>query len=94
MDFTEIKCINKECKERDIIMGGAGANWGGRISFTKVKCPRCELTLMILPMSDKYEYGITATTEEERIAERIKKAGEKSKLELAETITRIKETGY
>jgi len=42
----------------------------------------------------KYEYQISATTEKERIEERIKKAKEESELELAKTITRIRETGY
>ena len=55
-------------------MGGAGGSFGGRISISKVRCPECNLTLMIIPMSSKYEYGITATTEEERKEERIEKA--------------------
>lgn len=94
MDFTKIKCISENCKDKNITMGGAGGNFGGRISTARVKCPNCDLVLLIMPMSDKYEYNISATTEEERIEERIKKAKEKSELELAKTITRIKETGY
>ena len=94
MDFTRIKCISETCKDKNITMGGAGGCFGGRISFAKVKCPVCGTCLMVLPLSDKYEYNISATTEEERIEERINKAREQSELELAKTITRIKKTGY
>ena len=94
MDFTKINCISEQCKDKNIKMDGAGGSFGGRISFAKVRCPECGTCLMILPMSKEYEYGITATTEEERKEERIKKAKEQSELELAKTITRIKETGY
>jgi hypothetical protein len=94
MDFTKITCISEKCKEKNIIMGGAGGSFGGRISIAKVRCPNCDLTLMIVPMAKEYEYGITATTEEERKDERIKKAKEQSELELAKTINRINETGY
>lgn len=94
MDFTKIYCISEQCKDKQIKMGGAGGSFGGRISYAKVKCPECGTCLMILPMRDEYEYGISATTEEERKEERIKKAKEQSELELAKTITRIKETGY
>jgi FlaA1/EpsC-like NDP-sugar epimerase len=94
MNFTNIKCISEKCKDKNITMGGAGGSFGGRISIAKVRCPNCDLTLMIVPMSEKYEYGITATTEEERKEERIKKAKEQSELELAKTINRINEIGY
>jgi Fe-S-cluster-containing hydrogenase component 2 len=89
MDFTKIKCISQKCKGLNITMGGAGGQAGGRITLAKVRCPECGLTLMICPMSDKYEYNISATTEEERREERIKKAKEASELELAKTITNI-----
>jgi hypothetical protein len=94
MDFTNIKCISEKCKNKNTTMGGAGGSFGGRISIAKVRCPECGTCLMIVPMSDKYEYNISATTEEERVAERIEKAKRESELELAKTITRIKETGY
>lgn len=94
MDFTKIKCITEQCKDKNITMHGAGGSWGGRISIAKVKCPECGTCLMIIPMIEKYEYNISATTEEERIEQRIKRAKEESELELAKTITRIKETGY
>lgn len=94
MNFTNIKCINAKCQEKDITMVGAGASIGGRIDTVKVKCPNCNLVLLIIPMNEVYEYSISATTKEERTEERIKKAKEKSELELAKTITRIKETGY
>ena len=84
MDFTKIKCISEKCKDKNITMNGAGGIFGGRISTAKVRCPNCDLVLLIMPMSDKYEYNISATTAEERIEERIKKAKEKSELELAE----------
>lgn len=93
MDFTKVKCISEKCKDKNIIMLGAGASFGGRISYAKVKCPECGTRLMIIPMSDKYEYHISATTEEERIEQRIQKAREESE-QLAKTITRIKENGY
>ena len=88
MDFTNIKCINEKCKEKNITMVGAGGSFGGRISIAKVRCPECGIRLMIVPMSDKYEYSISATTEEERIKERIEKAKHESELELAKTILR------
>ena len=94
MDFTKIKCISEKCKDKNISMEGAGAKFGGRVDIVKVRCPNCNTTLMIMPMSKEYEYTITATTEQERIKERIRKAKEKSELELAKTITRIKETGF
>lgn len=94
MDFTKIECISETCKSKHIIMTGAGCSFGSRIYFAKVKCPECGLLLMIVPMSEKFEYEITATTEEERKEERIRKAKADSELELAKNITRIKETGY
>ena len=47
-------------------MSGAGAMFGGRIDIVKLKCDNCLITLMIVPMYDKYEYTINATTAEER----------------------------
>jgi len=94
MDFTKIECISSQCAGKHIIMRGAGGSIGGRITTVKVKCPECGLTLLIVPMSEKYEYNISATTEEERIEQRIEKAKIESELELAKTITRIKEKGY
>ena len=94
MDFTKITCISEGCKGKHIIMNGAGGQCGGRLTIMKVKCPECGLTLLIMPMSDKYEYNISATTEDERREERVKKAIAESELELAKTITRIREKGY
>lgn len=94
MDFTNVKCISERCKDNNITMGGAGGQVGGRITMAKLRCPVCDLTLMIVPMSKEYEYSISATTEEERIEERIEKAKQDSEIELAKTITRIKEKGY
>lgn len=94
MDFTKIYCISETCKNKQVKMDGAGGSFGGRISYANVQCPVCGLKLMIIPISDKYEYSIYATTEKERIENRIKKAREESELELARTITRIKETGF
>lgn len=94
MDFTNVRCMSSECKDTDTIMGGAGGSFGGRISIAKLKCPVCGIVIMIVPMSEEYEYGITATTEEERRQKRIDKSKEESALKLAETINRIKETGY
>lgn len=67
MDFTNIKCINESCKDKKITMIGAGAQLSGRVDLVKVKCPKCRLTLMIVPMDDKYEITISATTREERV---------------------------
>jgi hypothetical protein len=94
MDFTKIECISEQCKDKHIKMGGAGGSMGGRITMVKVRCPKCGVTLMIVPMSEKYEYTISATTAEERIEQRIEKAKQESELELAKTITRIREKGY
>ena len=94
MDFTKIECISETCKGKHIIMDGAGGSFGGRISYANLKCPVCGVKIMIMPISDKYEYSISATTEDERIENRIKKAREESELELAKTINRIRETGF
>ena len=94
MDFTKIECISETCKNKHIGMMGAGGQLGGRLNVIKVKCPECGLVLMIIPMSEEYEYSITCTTEEERKQQRIEKAKADSELELAKTINRIKETGY
>lgn len=94
MDCTKIECMSHACKGKHTIMNGAGASFGGRISYSNLKCPVCGLKIMIMPLSDKYEYSISATTEQERIEDKIKKAREESELELARTITRIRETGF
>lgn len=94
MDFTKIECISETCKVKHIIMSGAGGSFGGRISYANLKCPVRDVKIMIMPITEKYEYSISATTEEERIENRIKKAREESELELAKTITRIRETGF
>lgn len=94
MDFTNIKCISEHCKNKNITMNGAGGQFGGRITISKLRCPECDLALMIIPMSEKFEYNIRATTEDERIEDRIKNAKIESELELAKTINRIKETGF
>ena len=94
MDFTKINCISEQCKNKNIKMDGAGGSFGSRITYSKVRCPECGSCLLIMPISDKYEYGITATTKEERQEERIKKAKQESELELAKTINRIRETNY
>jgi len=94
MDFRNIKCISEGCKNNNVTMHGAGGSFGGRISYANVQCPECGLKLMIMPLNEKYEYNISATTEEERIEARIEKARRESEIELAKTITRIKETGF
>jgi len=91
MDFTKIKCISEKCKDKDIIMQGAGGSFGGKISFVKVHCPNCNLSLLIIPMLKEFEYSIDATTKEERIEMKIKKEKEESELELARKINAIKE---
>lgn len=75
-------------------MNGAGGYFGGRISYHNLKCPECGFKLMIMPLNDSYEYLISATTEEDRTEQRIKKAKEKSMLKLAEEITGIKNNPY
>ena len=94
MDFTKVKCISENCKDKNIIMDGAGGQFGGRVCIAKLRCPVCETVLMIIPMSENYQYEIRATTEDERKEERIQKAKEKSELELAKEINRIKEANY
>ena len=94
MDFTKIECISGDCIGKHIIMEGAGGSFGGRVSMAKVKCPSCGMTLLIIPMNEKFEYEIRAPTKEERVEERVEKARKESDLALAQTITRIRETGY
>lgn len=86
--------MSETCKNNQVVMNGAGGSFGGRVSYANLKCPNCGLTIMVMPISEKYEYSISATTEEERINKRIEEARNKSELELAKTITRIKETGF
>lgn len=91
MDFTKIKCISNQCKDKHVTMRGAGASFGGRISFSKVRCPECHLTLLLVPMNKELEYEILSTTKEERLEKRIQEAKEKSKLELEQVIASIKQ---
>jgi len=93
MDFTNIQCISEQCKNNNVKMDGAGGSFGGRITISKHKCPVCGTVLMIIPMSEKYEYSISATTKEERIEQQIKKAKEESELALAKRITQIQSQG-
>lgn len=65
MDFTKVNCISEQCKDKGIRMGGNGGCFGGRISYAGLKCPEC---------------GMTMTTEEERIKNRIKEAKAKSEM--------------
>ena len=91
MDFTKaIPCPG--CDNDN--MSGHGGNFGGRIMSVKTKCDECGTVLLIIPMSEKYEYNISATTLEERKQERIDKLIEDNKLKLAEEITAIKESNY
>ena len=94
MDFTKIYCMSETCKNNQVVMNGAGGSFGGRISYANLQCTVCGLKIMIMPISDKYEYSLSATTEEERKDKRIEEARNKSELELARTITRIRETGF
>ena len=94
MDFTKIKCISNQCKDNDVTMDGAGGQVGGRVTMAKVRCPECGTVLMIIPMQEKYQYSISATTIEERKEDRIKKAREESELQLAKKITEIRNAQY
>jgi hypothetical protein len=94
MDFTKVYCMSEKCKDKCIKMDGRGGSFGGRINYANLECPICGQVIMIIPINQKFEYTISATTEEERVQRRIKEACEKSELELAKTITRIKETGF
>lgn len=94
MDFTKVLCISEKCKGKNVIMNGAGASFGGRVNYSNLKCPVCETKIMIMPLLEKYEYSITATTKEEREKELIRKATEESQLQLARTIMNIKETAH
>lgn len=67
MDFTKVECISEQCKGKHIIMDGAGGSFGLRISYANLKCPECGVKIMIMPLNDKYEYSMRATTKEERI---------------------------
>ena len=58
MDFTKIRCISESCKDKNIIMNGAGGTISSNITIAKVKCPICESTLMIIPIREDIEYNI------------------------------------
>lgn len=92
MDFTNIFCISEQCKGNNTKMQGSGASLGGRVSLVSVCCPVCSTKLLIVPMNDKYEYSVSATTEEDRINERVRKVKEESDLKLAQTIIGIRES--
>ncbi len=60
---TTIKTLCPVCKTEE--MRGHGGSFGGRISCWKKKCPECNLVLLIVPMSENYEYSILAETKDE-----------------------------
>jgi len=90
MDATKkTPCPSCDCDK----MGGWGGSFGGRINSWKLKCPECDFTILIVPMKPKYEYTISARSEEE-IIEREEKRNEwsikRDKLKkLREEITRM-----
>ena len=89
MDATKkTACPACDCKE----MGGWGGNFGGRINSWKLKCPECDCTILIVPMKEKYEYTVSARSEEE-IIEREEKREEwdKKKKQIRELNAEINE---
>lgn len=86
--FTEMLCPN--CGTQT--MGGAGGSVGGRITTAKMRCSKCALTLLIIPMDSRYQYELSATTAEERAEQRIARAKESHTLKLAEEITGIRKS--
>lgn len=86
LTFTELECPN--CKP--IKMEGHGGRFGGRITSVNMKCPKCDLVLIIVPMRKDLQYSISATTEEERREQLIKKAKEDAEKALYEKIELIK----
>ena len=90
MNFTNIKCISSKCDGKDIKMVGNGGSFGDRISHAGLKCPECDMTMIVLPTDSKYKYTVSATTEEERREALIEEAKEKSRIALLETISKIK----
>lgn len=46
-------------------MSGVGGSVGGRITYGKRRCDRCGLVVMILPMMNGFEYGVSAKSESE-----------------------------
>ena len=94
MDTTHVACMNQKCISKGIIMGGWGCSLGGRVNTFKLKCHECGLVLLIVPLKEELEYELSATTAEERIEKRIEQARKDNELELAKTITRIREKGY
>ena len=60
MDFRKMICPS--CGEN---MGGAGGQFGGRVTVAKFKC-ECGTALMVIPMTKEYEYSVSATTDEDR----------------------------
>ena len=75
-------------------MEGAGAQVGGRVNLFNFRCRSCENAFCVFPMSKKYEYGITATTAEERKEKYIQKVKDEAALELAKRITQIQEQEF
>jgi DNA-directed RNA polymerase subunit RPC12/RpoP len=86
MDFTKVKCISQQCKDKNITMQGAVTSFGGRAQYAGLKCPECGVKIMVIPVNSEYEYSTQATTEEERRRAYIKKLKEESELELAQRI--------
>ena len=60
MNFTlKMECPGCGCSD----MSGAGGSVGGRISYAKRRCDSCGLVVMILPMMNGFEYGVSAKSE-------------------------------
>lgn len=94
MDFTKITCIAETCKDKHIIMEGAGGYCGPRLITAKVKCPECGLVLLIIPMQQQFEYSITPTTEQERRDKAIQREIEKNELDLARKINELQKQKF
>lgn len=72
--------------DNNVLMQDNGGHFGGRIQVTQMRCPKCEYSIMIVPMKDDMEYTISATTEKER--ENIRLAPERSQKEHIQARTR------
>lgn len=89
MDFTKIRCISEQCKDNNVIMGGNGGSFGGRVDLVSLVCPVCKVKLLIVPMRDEFEYSVSAMTKEERREQSQKERVQREQLELLNKILEL-----
>jgi len=81
---TTLATICPACKHPE--MDSHGGSFGGRIMSWQKKCPKCDCTILFVPMRSEYRYSISALSETEE-TERAEKQSELNKLK--EQVTKL-----